>query len=244
MSPPPLPPLTTTATPREHAVARPGVRQRHALGLHPGTPPVPAPTAPALEQPTQLGDAPIRAALRARLARHLQRGDAVLLEELGLCRGQVRADVTLVNGALHAYEIKSDRDTLHRLLPQAAMYAKIFDRVTLVVGARHQAAALALIPPWWGVLAALPTPRGPRLHTVRRALRNRAIDPRALVELLWLDDALALLERRGAVRGARGKPRAFVWDRVCEQYAVNEIAAAVRGHLKARATQRAVPRPS
>jgi hypothetical protein len=46
------------------------------------------------------------------------------------------------------------------------------------------------------------------------------------------------------VRGARGKPRELVWDRVCEHFDVTEIAAAVRERLKARATQRAARPPS
>jgi hypothetical protein len=146
--------------------------------------------------------------------------------------------VALVNGSLHAYEIKSDRDNLERLRHQASMYNKIFDRVTLVAGSRHQAAALTLIPAWWGMLGVTSTPRGPRLRALRKGLGNTAIDPRALVELLWLDDALALLESRRAVRGARGKPGEFVWDRVCEHFQVSEIAAAVRDRLKARATAR------
>ena len=55
------------------------------------------------------------------------------------------------------------------------------------------------------------------------------------MELLWLDEALSLLEKRGVARGVRGKPRRIVWDRLCEQLEVDEIAAAVRSHLKARA---------
>jgi hypothetical protein len=124
------------------------------------------------------------------------------------------------------------------------MYNKVFDRVTLVVGPRHQAAALTLIPAWWGLLGVTSTPRGARLHALRKGLANRAVDPRALVELLWLDDALALLETRRAARGARGKPREFVWDRVCEHFHVTEIAAAVRDRLKARAGARVAAQPS
>jgi hypothetical protein len=43
------------------------------------------------------------------------------------------------------------------------------------------------------------------------------------------------LEQRDAARGVRGKPRPVVWDRVCEHFGVEEIAAAVRSRLKVRA---------
>ena len=69
---------------------------------------------------------------------------------------------------------------------------------------------------------------------MRRARKNPGIDPRSLVELLWLDEAVALLDQRAAARGFRGKPRQIVWDRVCEYFQVREIAAAVRERLKAR----------
>jgi hypothetical protein len=47
---------------------------------------------------------------------------------------------------------------------------------------------------------------------------------------------MAMLERRSLARGVRGKPRMLVWNRVCEHFHVDEIAAAVRVNLKARST--------
>lgn len=46
---------------------------------------------------------------------------------------------------------------------------------------------------------------------------------------------MALLEERDAARGVRGKSRRIVWDRVCDRFDVDEIAAAVRARLKTRA---------
>jgi len=192
-----------------------------------------------------LGDADIRPALRAHLlAKHAHEGDTAIIEELGMCRGQVRVDLAVVNGVLHGYEIKSDRDSLRRLDGQVDLYSKVLDRATLVVGDRHLGEALDMIPAWWGVVRVRSTSRGPRFKAVRRERKNPGKDPRALVELLWLDDAIALLARRDAARGIRGKPRHLVWDRVCERFDADEIAAAVRAHLKARAATQAPPRPS
>jgi hypothetical protein len=192
-----------------------------------------------------LGDADIRPALRARLrAKHAHDGDTAIIDELGVCRGQVRIDLAVVNGLLHGYEIKSDRDSLRRLDGQVDLYSKVLDRATLVVGDRHLEEALGMIPMWWGVVGVRSTSRGPRFKTVRRERMNPGKDPRALVELLWLDEAMALLVRQEAARGVRGKPRRFVWDRVCECLNVDEIAAAVRAHLKARAASPGPPRLS
>lgn len=181
-------------------------------------------------------DADIRAALKSKLAStHSNKNEAVVLEELGVCRGEVRVDVALVSGMIHGYEIKSDRDSLRRLTKQIELYGKVLDRATLVVGERHLEAGIAIIPDWWGVLRVEPTRKGPRLKSVRRARMNPARDARALAEFLWLDDAIDLLEQHGLDRGVRSKPRRVVWDRICESFDIKVIADAVRERLRARA---------
>jgi len=182
-----------------------------------------------------LRDADIRPALRSSLlGKHADDPGTVIIEELGVCRGQVRVDLAVVNGAIHGYEIKSDRDSLRRLATQIAFYGKVVDRATLVVGERHLPTAVEMLPPWWGVVRVHETRRKQVFKKVRRGRKNPGRDARALVELLWLDDALALLEEREAARGVRGRPRRFVWDRVCEHFSLEEIASAVRARLKAR----------
>lgn len=191
------------------------------------------------------GDCEIRAALLAILREsHVNDDDVALLEELGLCRGDVRVDVTLVNGSLHGYEIKSDRDSLRRLPHQVRVYSAVLDRATLVVGERHACDAINVVPAWWEILLAKLTPAGLVLTQLRPGHFNQNRDSRALVELLWLDDALALLDARNAVRGFRSKPRRVVWNRVCEIYDVDEIAAAVRERLKSRPERRVVRSPA
>ena len=183
-----------------------------------------------------LGDSAIRARLRSRLlGQHGQDADTVLIEELGIGRGQVRIDIAVVNGLLHGYEIKSDRDSLRRLVTQVDIYGKVLDQATLVVGSRFLAEALHIVPAWWGVLHVRTTSHGLQFRGVRRPRINPQRDPRILVELLWSDQAMALLEERNAARGVRGKPRRVVWDRICDRFDVDEIAAAVRARLKTRA---------
>jgi hypothetical protein len=190
-----------------------------------------------------LADIDIRPALRAEVLSSVAKNDDVaVFEELGICRGRVRVDLAVVNGTLDGYEIKSDRDSLRRLGAQIDFYSRVLDRATLVVGERHLTDAVAVLPSWWGILRVEPTPGRPRFGVVREGRVNPERNPRALAELLWLDDALALLERCGAARGVKGKPRRLVWDRVCERCEVEEIGEAVRTSLKARVA-RQVPRP-
>lgn len=188
-------------------------------------------------------DADIRPVLLARVEKdHRHDPTTVVISELGLCRNTVRADLAAVNGIIHGYEIKSDRDSLRRLETQVEVYGRVFDRATLVVGERHIDRASAMVPAWWGVLRIYGSAAAPKLKVVRRGRANPDVDPRSLVELLWLDQAVALLESRELACGVRGKPRWVVWDRICEHFTKAEVAAAVRQHLKE--AWQATPSPS
>jgi len=77
-----------------------------------------------------LGDPEIRQALRLRLSNeHAKQADTVFIEEFGICRGQGRIDLAVVNSLFHGYEIKSDRDSLRRLDSQVELYSKVLDRL-------------------------------------------------------------------------------------------------------------------
>jgi hypothetical protein len=181
------------------------------------------------------GDAEIRAALREQLrTRHVGEPDTAIIEELAICRGQARLDLVVVNGILHGFEIKSGRDGLRRLESQVNFYSKVVDQATLVVGLSHLERVLSALPPWWGVTT---VSNQLVFRCVRRARTNPTRNARSLVELLWLPEALSMLERRSAARGTAGKPRKLVWDKVCEFYELDEVAAAVRAQLKVRAIQ-------
>lgn len=182
-----------------------------------------------------LNDPAIRSALHRRLGR-VKRHDpsTVIIDELGLRRGHVRLDVAIVNGRLDGYEIKSDRDSTRRLESQVKVYSAVLDRVTLVVGDRFVKSAENLVPSWWGLLHARRQDNRIHIRSLRRTRPNPSRDPRVLVELLWRDSALDLLERRNAARGLRRKPRSVLWDQVCAHYSLDEIAEVVRASLKAR----------
>src|SRR4029077_13805561 len=82
-------------------------------------------------------------------------------------------DVAVVNGALDGFELKSDRDRLDRLARQSEIYGAVFDRMTLVVGPRHERQAARMIPDWWGLERTEPLTGGgvlskPRSHIHRR----------------------------------------------------------------------------
>ena len=181
-------------------------------------------------------DADIRKALRARLETlHRRVRGTRIFDELGICEGRVRADMAVVNDCLHGFEIKSDQDTLGRLDEQQRLYSKVFDRVTIVAHGAHMARAVDRVPPWWGVTQAIGI--GKTLVTFmerRPAEDNPGRDPDALVQLLWRDEVIAILRRRGIDRGVRTKPRQYAWDRAASSIPLPELATEVRAALKRR----------
>lgn len=188
-------------------------------------------------------DAEIRSALHARLLREHGSGQGTrYVDELGLC-GTVRVDVAVVNGTLSGYELKSDRDTLRRLPMQVEYYSKVLDHATLVVGEEHyeRTNGVAHLPLWWGIIVASPSLGEALLEDVRAAEMNENLDPYAIAQLLWRDEALCELEARDAAGGLRSKPRSLLWDRLAEVLELDELRSVVRERLKARATWRQPP---
>ncbi len=63
-----------------------------------------------------MNDYNIRNELKRRLAaRYAEDSDTIILDELRLRHGAARIDVALVNGIIHGFELKSEKDTLKRL---------------------------------------------------------------------------------------------------------------------------------
>ena len=187
----------------------------------------------------------IRDALRATLISARPNSKSwLIIEELGIRRGQVRVDLALIDDLLHGYEIKSDRDNLRRLVRQVDFYGSVFDRATLVIGNRRLTDATAALPSWWGITRFTTERDGIVFHRIRPSRPNPTRVPRALVELLWRDEVLDLLSERDLDVGVRSKPRPELWDRVCSYFDLNEIANAVRARLMARKDASFLPSPS
>jgi hypothetical protein len=153
----------------------------------------------------------IRVQLHIELANRFY-GD-LIRSEMGLCLGETRVDVAVVNGHLHGYEIKSERDTLSRLPTQVLLYDRVLDYSTIVCGQRHLKHVLNLVPARWGVIEAVNTSEGLALKTVRAAKINRSLDRLAIAQLLWRDEAAAILVARGETIRRRDT-RWDLWDRL------------------------------
>lgn len=138
--------------------------------------------------------------IRKKLTRILleQHDTLGVIQELEVARGRARADVVrLSNGDIHAYEIKSDLDTLRRLPRQIQYYNEVFSTVTLVVGINHVVEALYLVPDWWGVIVAELDDAKLRLSPIRQVQQNTYTDYEAISGLLRKHELMRVLNRCG-----------------------------------------------
>ena len=173
--------------------------------------------------------------VRSLLKQYLQADeehDTLLMDELGLCQGDVRVDVAVVNGELSGYEIKSPSDTLARWPKQRRIYSRVVDRAWLV--APIKTLDRAEMPRWWGQIAVFDSDDKLALRMVRASQRNPKPDPLSIARLLWRDEAIELLKSAGAARGVSSKSRGFIWERIAETVDLDGLRAAVRLALKKR----------
>ncbi|MBW2623773.1 MAG: sce7726 family protein, partial [Deltaproteobacteria bacterium] len=153
-----------------------------------------------------MNDSDIRAVLLTNFGQEYGNDpNTMIVEELGLCQGEARVDVAVINGSIHGFEIKSDQDTLKRLPGQMNIYNRSLDFVTLVVGGRHLTKSLEIIPKWWGVICVQQRNKKLIMDDIRPHKANPSPDPEAIVQLIWRNEALEVLRRRNLHKGYLSK---------------------------------------
>lgn len=172
---------------------------------------------------------------------HQDEPDTLIINELGVCQGQVRIDLAVVNGLMIGYEIKSERDTLERLPVQAQVYSRAFDEVSIVINEKHLSGIQEIIPEWWGVLVAGEMAGRVVLEPARPTSLNPHVDVLAVLQFLWRDELLEVLEANNLARGMRNKSRQAMCHKIAEKLSEDRIKSIVRQSLKSRVSWRSDP---
>lgn len=182
-----------------------------------------------------MGAAAIADAVEGRLrADHV--GEVTLFRrELGICVGAGRVDVAAVNGSLTGCEVKSARDGLGRLAGQVELYGRVVDYAVLAVERLRPQLILRRLPPWWGVWHVTRTV-GAEVHleVLREATRNPDVQPFAVAQLLWRDEAFDVLRGCDLHRGLASATRWRLWEVIARELPLDEVREVVRLRLKAR----------
>jgi len=174
--------------------------------------------------------------IKQALAGHLRQAAATgrsFLEELRLHGGEVRADLVLVE-EMHCFEIKSEADSLVRLINQGSRYGWVFDRVTLVMAPCHVAKAMEMLPLWWGVMVL--DSRTGTFSTLREAGLNVRHKPDSLVSVLNKEEALDILDGYGLAKGWRSKSLYVIQQHMADSLSLEQIKLHIRAALLARAS--------
>ncbi|MCK4553491.1 sce7726 family protein [Candidatus Parcubacteria bacterium] len=186
-------------------------------------------------------DQDIRVALRKILDKSCQEEpNTKIIEELGITHGAARVDIAVVNGDIHGYELKSDKDTLNRLPGQIEIYNSVLDRVTLVVGKNHLHEAVKIIPEWWGITIAkiINYDQTVSLYNIREPKQNPKPDYIAIAALLWREEALSILEELNKADGVRSKTRSIIYGRLAKELTGQKLKERVRECLRTRTNWR------
>jgi len=160
--------------------------------------------------------------------------DMIVINEFGICQGEARIDLAVINGFIHGFEIKSENDTLERLPSQQEAYNKVFDTVTIVTGDKYINKVTDRIPNWWGIMRARQKGKKVVLEAIRECHDNPKVDPFYLAQLLWQSEAIAILEKYKLAKGLRNKPRRYVWSALAQNIPVQQLSELIRETLKKR----------
>jgi hypothetical protein len=156
----------------------------------------------------------------------------LILQEF--CCNTSRIDVAVVNGSLHGFEIKSDSDSLDRLIGQVEQYSRVFDFVTLICGRKLFSAARELVPKWWGLRTAKFENGEITLPEIRSPKQNTSQDKAALARMLWKDEALRCLRNNGYKTVTAKNSAEQIWNEAATRLGVKTLADEARLAIKAR----------
>lgn len=134
----------------------------------------------------------LRLALARVLAEENRAKNPILAMEARYGFGDRRADFVMLDEFSHAFEIKSDIDTLTRLDEQISEYVLTFDFVSVVTTELHLSKVRSIAPKKVGILVA----RDHELKRVRRAQQNKRLSKHHLVASISMETLSLSLPNR------------------------------------------------
>lgn len=168
--------------------------------------------------------------------------DVIVVDELGLKNGQIRADIAVLNGKLVGYEIKTNNDTLIRLPNQIKAYNEVFDNVYIITGDKHFENVLLNVPEWWGVYLITETENGTyNFKCSRKAKKNKERDTFGLAQLLWKEEVIDLLTSTLNYKVKSKSTKDDLYEIISNEYSPTKLSTMVLKYLKSRQTWRINP---
>ena len=79
-----------------------------------------------------------------------------------------------------------------------------------------------------------------KLSNIQIAKKNKFIDPYSLVQMLWKNEVLEELDKRGLSKGYKSKSKNILWERLVNNLSHKELLEMVKEKLKSRNQWRTV----
>lgn len=175
----------------------------------------------------------IRTRLRRNILQDLKdEQNVIIIDELGICQGESRIDIAVVNGELEGFEIKSENDNLNRLPIQVELYNKVFDKISLVTVESHLKKAKKIIPEWWGIILAEQNNDSIKLKKIKLPKKNTNTSPYHIAQLLWKDEVISIILELCPSAKLSNKNRRELWDTLVKITSKDELCKLVRNTMK------------
>ncbi len=179
-----------------------------------------------------LNEGDIKAAVIDRLFSTDALNDAVLINEMVVANWSRRADLVLANGKLHAFEVKSDLDSLRRLEGQLKTYLHRFDKVTVVCTEKFVPIVKDCTDQRVEIWCAAPSAEGVAISVARRGTSALVTNKRVLCAYLLKGELVALLNAKSLSVNVE-MPRSEL-ETLAETLSIKSIRACVLFALKKR----------
>lgn len=172
------------------------------------------------------------------LKKYMNDSNSLVLDEFNISLGLVRADIAIVNGVLHGIEIKSEKDTLKRLDHQLKEYNKFFEYITIVSCEKFREKIIEIAPSNYGILIAKNINNEIVFEQLRKATKNKNVNKLCLVQSLWKNELIEIIESIDYKKGFKSKSKSFMYDIICENFSTNQLLSLVKLKLKTRVNWR------
>lgn len=159
-----------------------------------------------MERGVLIQDLDIRSHLYKNLLEQFKVIDTRIVNEMGILWGSARVDIAVVNSCLHAYEIKSEADSLHRFERQHNAYIKVFDYLTLVVyenKVNELYRKYGHLLKCWGVYVVSGYRGNIKIDFKKASIKNNGTDVKSICTLLIREELVELLRVTNNGKGMR-----------------------------------------
>lgn len=165
--------------------------------------------------------------------------ETIIIDEFSSSYSSARIDISVLNGSLHGYEIKSERDTLERLPKQIEYYSKIFEYITVVTTKKYTKKINEIVPEFFGIFLIENKKGILKLKKIRSPKKNRNIDYFELAKLLWREELKEIL-KENKIKKVSSLTRIELTKKVAENIPNDIIKNFVLTKIKDRTIVRAV----